>query len=82
MGELDVLTEVVIDRARPVVSRFVMDPENAPKWYANIRSVEWTSGPPLRPGARIAFVARFLGRRLSNRGTPRGFGRLVAPAGT
>ena len=62
---VDVLTETVIDRARSEVAAFVSDPDNAPRWYANIKSVEWKTEPPLRVGSRIAFVAEFLGRRLA-----------------
>jgi hypothetical protein len=62
---VDVLTEAVIDRARSVVAAFASDPGNAPRWYANIKSVEWKTEPPLRLGSRIAFVAEFLGRRLA-----------------
>lgn len=62
---VDVLTETVIDRARSEVAAFASDPGNAPRWYANIKSVEWKTEPPLRLGSRIAFVAEFLGRRLA-----------------
>jgi hypothetical protein len=60
-----VLTEVVIDRACPEVAAFSGDPEHAPLWYANIRSVRWETAPPLQVGSRIAFVAQFLGRQIS-----------------
>ena len=62
---VDVVTETVIDRPRTEVAAFTTDPENAPRWYANIKSVEWSTDPPLRLGSRIAFVAEFLGRRLA-----------------
>lgn len=39
--------------------------DNAPIWYANIRTVEWQTEPPLRIGSRMDFVAQSLGRRLA-----------------
>lgn len=60
-----VVTEATIERPRAEVATFVADPNNAPHWYANIKSVEWRSEPPLRIGSRIAFVAEFLGKRLA-----------------
>ena len=53
--------------ARPPaeVATYAGDPTNAPEWYANIRSVEWRTEPPVRVGSRLDFVAGFLGRRLA-----------------
>ena len=62
---VDVSTEVVVDRPPLEVSAFAADPDNAPKWYVNIKSVEWQTPRPLTVGSRIAFVAEFLGRRLA-----------------
>ena len=59
------MTEIVIDRPVAVVSAYAADPANAPEWYDNIDSVEWKTSPPLQVGSAIAFVARFLGRRLA-----------------
>jgi uncharacterized membrane protein len=62
---VDVLTEILIDVPLEKVAAYVADPGNAPEWYANIDSVEWLTEPPVRVGSRVAFVARFLGRRLA-----------------
>jgi hypothetical protein len=61
---VDVVTEIVIHRPRAEVAGYAGNPDNAPEWYVNIKSVEWKSEPPLRVGSRLAFVAQFLGRRL------------------
>lgn len=62
---VDVTTEIVINRRPDDVAAYAADPANAPEWYANIMSVEWQTPPPLTTGSRLAFVARFLGRRLA-----------------
>jgi uncharacterized membrane protein len=62
---VDVETEVVIARPRAEVAAFAADPDNATTWYENIEHVEWKTSRPLAVGTRLAFVARFLGRRLA-----------------
>jgi uncharacterized protein YndB with AHSA1/START domain len=62
--EVDVHTEIEIQRPRSEVAAYAMDPETAPKWYENIEAVEWRTPKPITVGSRMDFVARFLGRRL------------------
>lgn len=62
--KVDVTTSIVIDRPRSKVAGFAIDPDNAPRWYANIESVEWLTPRPLVLGSRIAFVARLLRKRM------------------
>jgi hypothetical protein len=62
--DVDVVTEIEIARPRDEVAAFACDPDNVMRWYANIKSAEWVTQPPLRVGSQIAFVASFLGGRL------------------
>lgn len=62
---VDVSTQIVIERPRDAVAEFCSDPDNAPQWYVNIKSVEWKTPPPVAIGSKIAFVAHFLGRRMA-----------------
>lgn len=65
MADVDVTTETVIERPRAEVASFAGDPDNVPKWYVNIKSVEWKTSRPVTLGSQIAFVADFMGRRLA-----------------
>jgi hypothetical protein len=49
---VDVITETVIDRPTAEVAEFAGDPDNAPEWYVNIKSVEWQTRRPLAIGSR------------------------------
>lgn len=62
---VDVEVETTIGRAPAVVAAFAGDPTNATEWYANIKSVDWQTPPPVAIGSRMDFVAQFLGRRLA-----------------
>ena len=62
---VDVETEIVIAKPRTEVAAYVADADNATAWYKNIKAIEWKSPKPLALGSRVAFVAKFLGRRLA-----------------
>jgi hypothetical protein len=61
---VDVLSETVIACLRREGAAFAAEPDNAPKWYVNIKSAAWVTEPPLRVGSRFAFAAEFLGKRM------------------
>ena len=62
---VDVSSDVVIDRPPSEVSDYASDPDHVPVWYVNIKSVEWKTARSVAVGSRIAFVAHFLGRRMA-----------------
>ncbi len=63
--EVDVMTEIEIARPRAEVAAYAMDPDNATKWYRNIKQVKWETPKPLQIGSRLAFIAEFLGRTIA-----------------
>ncbi len=62
---VDVQVETTIARTPAEVAAYAGYPTNAPEWYANIRSVDWQTAPPVAVGSRMDFVAQFLGRRMA-----------------
>ncbi len=62
---VDVTTEIGIERPRDEVAAYAADPDNATRWYQNIKSVEWETPPPLVVGSRLRFTASFMGRPLT-----------------
>ena len=62
---MDVLSEIEIARPREQVAAFACDPDNATRWYVNIKSVVWQTPRPMAVGSRLEFDAQFLGRRLA-----------------
>lgn len=65
MSAVDVSTQITIARSAQEVAIYAANPNNAPNWYVNIKSVEWKTQPPLSVGSQVAFVAHFMGRRLA-----------------
>lgn len=65
--DVDVVTEIVINRPRNEVAAYASDPDNTTTWYGNIKRVERESGPgaPLQVGSRLAIIAEFLGRTIA-----------------
>jgi ligand-binding SRPBCC domain-containing protein len=59
------MSDIVIAAPREQVAAFAADPDNATRWYVNIKEVTWETERPLEVGSRLSFVAQFLGRRLA-----------------
>lgn len=61
-----VTNDIIINLPKEKVARFAANPDNVPKWYVNIRSVQWQTPRPLKTGSQLLFRGRFLGRLLQN----------------
>ncbi len=62
---VDVITNISIKAPLKRVADFACNPDNAPKWYVNIKTVEWKTPKPLSIGSNIAFTAHFMGKKLA-----------------
>jgi hypothetical protein len=63
--DVDVQCERTIPHPRSEVAAYAADPDNTTSWYSNIKAIEWETPRPLAVGSRLAFIATFLGRRLT-----------------
>ena len=62
--KVDVETSTIIDKPRGKVAQFAANPANAPRWYANIESVDWKTSHRVAVGSKFTFVAHFVGKRI------------------
>ena len=61
---IDVTAQTVIARSREEVASYAIDPDNDPVWISGITEAKTLAGEPPATGARVARVAKFLGRRI------------------
>ncbi len=54
---VDVFTEIVIHCPLERVADYAANPDNAPEWYVNIKSIEWQTQKPLIIGSKKTTTA-------------------------
>jgi hypothetical protein len=62
---IDVTCEVVIHRPRAAVAAFMFEPRNDAQWTTGVVESRPRSDGPLREGARVERVSKFLGRQFA-----------------
>ena len=61
---VNVSTEIIIERDRGSIARFVTDPANDRSWIGGVVEAKRLDDGPIAVGSRVARVAQFLGRRI------------------
>jgi hypothetical protein len=77
---VDVTTQTFIAAPVARVATFASEPDNAPRWYVNIKSVEWQTARPIGVGSRFAFVAQFSGLPVKSIGRTCSLRTVTPPA--
>jgi hypothetical protein len=62
---VDITAEVLIARPRSEVAAFMFEPRNDARWTRAVVECRPLSPGPLRTGAKVERVTKFLGRRMS-----------------
>lgn len=62
----DIITEITINLPKERVVEYASDPENAPYWCKNIRSVAWDNEAQLRAGTKLIVRERLMRRNMEN----------------
>ncbi len=53
---VDVKTEIIIEKPIQTVAEFAINPDNAPEWWVNIKSVEWKTENLLHLGELTCYL--------------------------
>lgn len=62
----DITIEIIINLPKERVAEYASDPENAPYWCKNIKSVQWDSEAPVRAGTRLLVQEQIMRRNMQN----------------
>jgi hypothetical protein len=60
MAMVAVTSNIIINCPKEKVTEFAANPDNVPKWYVHIQSLEWRTPRPLQNGSELQVNSRFL----------------------